>query len=95
MTATFTAQMAVSQTTGRWRLYVVLLGVPVSQWPEHDFGRGAAVPTVAERSRALNALGYMFTGGTGWEWSETSDTVDDAASPVRLIASVRVREAAG
>ncbi|OEJ40133.1 hypothetical protein AR457_16465 [Streptomyces agglomeratus] len=94
MATMFTAQMAVSQTTGRWRLYVVLLGVPVSQWPERDFGHGAAVPTVAERSRALHALGYTFTDGTEWEWTETSDTVDDASSPVRLIASITVGEAA-
>ncbi|WP_028814731.1 DUF6303 family protein [Streptomyces flavidovirens] len=95
MAATFTAQMTVSQTTGCWRLYVALLGVRAAPWPEHDFGHGAAVPTVAERSRALNALGYTFTDGTEWEWTETSDTVDDAASPVRLIASITVGEAAG
>ncbi|OEJ59711.1 hypothetical protein BGM19_18690 [Streptomyces agglomeratus] len=94
MAPTFTAQMAVSQTTGCWRLYVALLGVPVSQWPEHDFGQGAVVPTVAERSRALNALGFTFTDGTEWEWTETSNTVDDAASPVRLIASITVGEVA-
>ncbi|MGW3623202.1 DUF6303 family protein [Streptomyces sp. NPDC000880] len=92
MAGTFTAQMAASWTSGRWRLYVVLPG-PVSQWPEYHFG-GAAVPTVQERSRALNALGYAFTDDTEWDWIEDIAPGDDPASPVRLIASITVREAA-
>lgn len=43
-----TAQM--STRDGRWILYVALMGVPVSRWPEHDFGT-EVVPTPAERSR--------------------------------------------
>ncbi|MDN3293505.1 DUF6303 family protein [Streptomyces ficellus] len=89
---TYTAQMAVSRWTGRWRLYVALLGEPSSQWPEYEFG-GAVVPTVAARSRALNALGYVFTDGAEWTWTEDSTVPDDAASPVLLIASAAVREA--
>ncbi|TQK52887.1 hypothetical protein FBY35_3343 [Streptomyces sp. SLBN-118] len=88
--ATFKAQLANSG--GRWCLYVVLLGVPVSQWPERAFG-SAVVPTVQERSRALNALGYVFTDGAEWEWFEDSATFDDPSSAVLLIASVTVREA--
>ncbi|WP_406302133.1 DUF6303 family protein [Streptomyces sp. NBC_00885] len=92
MEGTFTAQMSASRTSGRWRLYVVLLGVPVSQWPERAFG-SAVVPTVQERSRALNALGYALTDGAQWEWTEDSETPDDPSSAVLLIASVTVREA--
>lgn len=90
---TLTAQMATSLTTGRWRLYVAVLGVPASRWPEYDFGRAAPVPTAQERSRALDALGYVFTGTDGWRWCEDVVPEDDPASPVRLIASIRVREA--
>lgn len=80
----------ISNRVGRWRLYVVLLGIPVSQWPEHDFGPTATVPTLAERSRVLTSLGFVFTEGAEWEWAEYSETLDDDASPVRLVASVRV-----
>ncbi|MFL3869618.1 DUF6303 family protein [Streptomyces griseobrunneus] len=88
-----TALMSVSRTTGRWRLFVVVLGVPVSQWPEYVLD-GDAVPSVQGRSRALEALGYAFTDAPGWEWTEDHLPSDDAAGPVRLIAAARVREVA-
>ncbi|MCX5410758.1 DUF6303 family protein [Streptomyces sp. NBC_00059] len=84
----YTAQLSVR--TGSWCLYVALMGVPVSQWPEHDFGPGPVVPTPAERSRALDALGFVFTDGAEWEWTEYSERPDDDTSPVRLLASVQV-----
>ena len=71
MTATFTAQMSRRAATGQWRLYVALLGGE-SHWPEQDLGRGAAIPTVQQRSRALAALGYVLTDGTDREWTEDS-----------------------
>ncbi|MFI6895250.1 DUF6303 family protein [Streptomyces sp. NPDC050256] len=82
-----TAQMSIRG--GRWCLYVVLMGVPVSQWPEHNFGP-ANVPTPAERSRTLAALGFVFTDDAEWEWTEYSETPDDDTSPVRLLASAQV-----
>lgn len=82
-----TAQLSIR--TGRWTLYVALLGVPVSQWPEHDFGT-EVVPTPAERSRALTDLGFVFTDGAEWVWQEYPEGQDDDTSPVRLLASVRV-----
>ncbi|MEV7638547.1 DUF6303 family protein [Streptomyces rubiginosohelvolus] len=82
-----TAQLSIR--AGRWTLYVVLLGVPVSQWPEHDFGTGV-VPTPAERSRALTDLGFVFTDGAAWAWEEYPERSDDDSSPVRLLASARV-----
>ncbi|MFE7357568.1 DUF6303 family protein [Streptomyces sp. NPDC057543] len=85
----------ISNRGGRWRLYVALLGVPVSQWPEHDFGPAVPVPTVAERSRALTALGFVFTDDAEWEWTEYSEAHGDDASPVRLLASFRVRSRDG
>ncbi|WP_329306494.1 DUF6303 family protein [Streptomyces sp. NBC_01260] len=88
-----TAQMSIRG--GRWRLYVVLMGVPVSQWPEHDFGPTPVVPPLTERSRALAALGFVFTDGAEWEWEEYSETPDDDTSPVRLLASVKVRSREG
>ncbi|MGW9455939.1 DUF6303 family protein [Streptomyces globisporus] len=79
----------LSILTGRWTLCVVLLGVPVSQWPEHDFGPGN-VPTPTERSRALTDLGFVFTDGAEWAWEEYPERPDDDSSPVRLLASVQV-----
>ncbi|MET8740313.1 DUF6303 family protein [Streptomyces sp. NPDC004728] len=81
----------ISNRGGRWRLYVALMGVPVSQWPEHHFGRTLTVPTAAERSRALTALGFVFIDGTEWEWTECRETHGNDASPVLLLASIRVR----
>ncbi|WP_405629301.1 DUF6303 family protein [Streptomyces sp. NBC_01174] len=88
-----TAQVSIRG--GRWCLYVVLMGVPVSQWPEHYFGRAVQVPTVDERSRALTALGFVFMDGAEWEWTEYSETPDDDTSPVRLLASIKVRSPDG
>ncbi|KQX36541.1 hypothetical protein ASD97_20950 [Streptomyces sp. Root63] len=82
-----TAQMSIRE--GGWTLYVVLMGVPVSQWPEHDFGPGN-VPTPTERSRALADLGFAFMGGAEWAWEEYPERPDDDSSPVRLLASVQV-----
>lgn len=90
---TFTAQMSRHTRSGLWRLYVVLLGVPGSQWPEYAFRGGARVPTVQERSRALNALGYALTEGAEWLWVEDSEIHGDPGSAVRLFASADVREA--
>ncbi|MFE9252011.1 DUF6303 family protein [Streptomyces sp. NPDC007088] len=90
---TFTAQMAIGRNTGRWRLYVVIFGGLVSEWPEYGFD-GDAVPSVQDRSRALDALGYVFTDGPIWDWTEDHAPGDDPAGPVRLIASTRVREVA-
>ncbi|MFH9211441.1 DUF6303 family protein [Streptomyces globisporus] len=82
-----TAQLA--HRDGRWTLYVVLMGVPVSQWPEHDFGP-VGVPTLAERSRVLTGLGFVFMGGAEWAWTEYGMWPDDDTSPVRLLATVQV-----
>ncbi|NEC69346.1 DUF6303 family protein [Streptomyces sp. SID9727] len=90
---TFTAQMSIAPVTGRWRLYVVIYGELVSEWPEYVFD-GATVPSVQDRPRALNALGYTFTDGPAWDWTEDHVPGDDPAGPVHLIASARVREVA-
>ncbi|MGW2325702.1 DUF6303 family protein [Streptomyces sp. NPDC001700] len=92
MAKEFTAQMFTS--TRGWSLYVVLLNT-FEVWPEHDFGRAAPVPTFTERAAALTALGYEPVPGAEWEWCETTDIPDDLSSPVRLIASVRVRSRMG
>ncbi|MFJ2308677.1 DUF6303 family protein [Streptomyces sp. NPDC087846] len=81
----------ISIRGGRWCLYVALMGVPGSQWPEHYFGRTARVPTVADRSRALTKLGFVFTDGAEWEWTEDNETTGDDTSPVVLLASIKVR----
>ncbi|MFI6609716.1 DUF6303 family protein [Streptomyces sp. NPDC050507] len=85
---TLPAQM--SNSGGTWHLYVPLMNTPTA-WPEHIWNRTAAVPTVAEREHALNGLGYESVPGDEWSWIEDSDIPGDPASPVRLIASVRVR----
>ncbi|MGW0642612.1 DUF6303 family protein [Streptomyces badius] len=82
-----TAQMSIRE--GGWTLYVALMAVPVSQWPEHRFGT-RVVPTLRERSRVLTALGFVFTDGAEWAWEEYPERPDDDTSPVRLLASVQV-----
>ncbi|WP_406291297.1 DUF6303 family protein [Embleya sp. NBC_00896] len=79
---------------GRWHLFVPVPGL-VSRWPVHHFPPGAVVPTAAERSRALNTLGFVFTNGTGWGWEEDAEEPGDDTSPVRLLASTAVRWADG
>ncbi|MFD8028166.1 DUF6303 family protein [Streptomyces sp. NPDC059717] len=81
----FTAQM--SMPGGRWRLYVVLMNTTVP-WPEYRFG--PTVPTLTERAEALNVLGFVPVPGAEWEWTEDSETHDDPASPVVLIAAIRL-----
>ncbi|MEU1349737.1 DUF6303 family protein [Streptomyces sp. NPDC005795] len=88
-----TAQMSIRG--GRWCLYVALMTAPGSQWPDHYFGRTVQVPTVAERSRALTALGFVVVDGAEWAWEEYGETPDDDTSQVRLLASVRVRSRDG
>ncbi|MGW1990117.1 DUF6303 family protein [Embleya sp. NPDC001921] len=79
---------------GRWQVFVPMSGL-VSRWPVHEFARGSAVPTPARRSRALNALGFVFTDGAEWDWTEHAEVPGDDTSPVRLIAAVEVRRADG
>ncbi|MFJ4784263.1 DUF6303 family protein [Streptomyces sp. NPDC088794] len=86
MSRHFTAQM--SMRAGRWRLYVVLFNT-TEQWPEHRFGR--SVPTFTDRTDALSVLGFEPVPGAVWEWTEDSETPDDPASQVVLIAAIRVR----
>ncbi|WAZ22735.1 DUF6303 family protein [Streptomyces cinnabarinus] len=85
----FTAQMSVR--AGRWRLYVALMNT-TEVWPEYRFGR--SVPTFTDRTDALSALGFEPVPGAEWTWTEDSETPDDPASPVVLIAAIRVRSRA-
>lgn len=87
----FTAQLSMYR--GRWRLYVVLLTTS-EPWPEFHFGRALPVPTFTERAEALSVLGFEPVPGAEWTWTEDSETLDDPASPVVLIAAVRVRSLA-
>ncbi|WUS05083.1 DUF6303 family protein [Streptomyces sp. NBC_01261] len=86
----------MSVREGRWRLYVVLLNT-AERWPEHAFSsrQGPKVPTLTARSQALSVLGFEPLPGAEWEWSEDSETPDDPASPVILIAAIRVRSWSG
>jgi len=86
----FTAQMSVR--AGHWRLYVALLNT-TEQWPEHRFAR--SVPTFTDRTDALSVLGFEPVPGAEWEWTEDSEAPDDPASPVVLIAAIRVRSWSG
>ncbi|MEU0083464.1 DUF6303 family protein [Streptomyces sp. NPDC006274] len=92
MATTFKAQVSRSTVTGRWRLYVVLLGVPASQWPEYDLNAGPEVPSVQARSRALNTLGYVFTDGANWQWAEALPVPEFPDAPARLFATAEVLE---
>lgn len=88
----FTAQM--SERGGRWCLYVILRG-RVGEWPHHWFIGGGPVPTFTQRADALAVLGFEAVPGALWEWAEGSADPDDPASPIVLIAAVRVRSRAG
>lgn len=92
MAGEFTAQMSVSR--GRWRLYVVLLNT-TERWPEFGFDRALPVPTFTERTHALSVLGFELLPGAEWTWTEYSETLDDPASPVCLVAAIRVRSRSG
>ncbi|WP_078882958.1 DUF6303 family protein [Streptomyces sp. NRRL S-1314] len=88
---TLTAQMSSDGIA--WRLYVVLYGE--TEWPTFRWERTRPVPTVAERRRALAALGYELAPGAVWSWTEDSRDPDDDASPVLLIAAAAVRDRDG
>ncbi|MFF5155377.1 DUF6303 family protein [Streptomyces sp. NPDC000348] len=92
MAREFTAQMSTHR--GRWRLYVVLLNT-AERWPEYGFDRALPVPTFTERVNALSVLGFEPVPGAEWQWTEDRDNVDDPASPVVLIAAIRVRSRTG
>ena len=86
----FTAQMSVR--AGHWRLYVALMNT-TERWPDYWFTR--TVPTFTDRLRALLVLGFEPVSGAEWVWTEDSETLDDPASPVILIAAIRVRSSLG
>jgi hypothetical protein len=92
MAETFTAQMSVRR--GRWRLCVALLNT-IEPWPEHDFGRALPVPTFTERVNALSVLGFELVPGAAWAWTEHTETFDDPASAVVLVAALTVRSRTG
>ena len=92
MSPEFTAQM--SERSGRWCLYVILRG-SVGEWPQRLFTKDGPVPTFTQRADTLAALGFEAVPGALWEWIEDSQDPDDPASPVVLIAAVRVRSRTG
>jgi hypothetical protein len=92
-TRAYQAVLSVSAVTGRWRLFVGVLGT-TDPWPEHDFGVTDA-PSLAARLSALNQLGFEPVEGdegAQWEWSEGQPGFD---APVELIAGLRVQERTG
>lgn len=72
---------------GEWELFVVT-DAPIREWPFHEFGRTGPVPTLAERTAALTALGYESAEGGEWAWTESANSFADR---VELTASLRVR----
>ncbi|NEB04338.1 hypothetical protein G3I78_35610 [Streptomyces sp. SID13726] len=79
---------------GRWRVYVVLMNT-TDAWPEFGFDRALPVPTFTERMEALSVLGFEPVPGAEWAWTEDSEAYGDPASPVVLIAAMRVRSWTG
>lgn len=84
-----TAVLSVSPGTGKWRLFVALLGT-TEVWPEHVFT--AEVPTLTARAAALAQLGYEPVANGPWEWEEDGSSPDQ---PVDLLASIKIRERTG
>ncbi|MCX4906954.1 DUF6303 family protein [Streptomyces sp. NBC_00878] len=89
-TRSYQAVLSVSSMTGRWRVFVGVLGT-TDPWPEHDFAVTDA-SSLAARLSALAQLGFEPVEGAEWKWSE-----DQAGfgAPVELIAGLRVREWTG
>ncbi|MBQ1118635.1 DUF6303 family protein [Streptomyces sp. B15] len=92
MAETFTAQMS-NVPDGTWRLYVVRYNT-TAPWPEYRFEQ-TQPPTFTDRIEAFNLLGFEPVPGAGWTWVEDRQDPDDAASPVVLIAAIRVRSCSG
>ncbi|MFH8387728.1 DUF6303 family protein [Kitasatospora sp. NPDC018058] len=91
---TYRAQITLRPGVG-WVLFVMVPG-RVADWPTQDFltidGRP---PTIADRSRALESLGYRLADpAAAWEWVETQDGAECAPqtgdAPVNLSAAVTV-----
>lgn len=70
---------------GTWYVWVAVSGVthwPKYAWPSaHD-----RIPTLAERDKALAALGYHRTT-KGWDWAEYED--DDGYVQIYAVADVK------
>ncbi|MGI5053172.1 DUF6303 family protein [Streptomyces sp. JAC18] len=62
------ARMATG-ASGTWVLYV-LTDASALEWPGHDFGRVAPMPTPQECATVLTGLGYSAGDGAGWKWDE-------------------------
>ncbi|MFC8974750.1 DUF6303 family protein [[Kitasatospora] papulosa] len=75
-----------TQASGTWVLYV-LTDAPLLEWPGHDFGRSAPMPTPEERADTLASLGYGVVAGAEWEWHETRQ----APAAAHLWAGIPVR----
>ncbi|MBZ4322478.1 DUF6303 family protein [Streptomyces huiliensis] len=77
---------------GRWRLFVACLDGS-TDWPEHQWpvSRRHVIPTVAEREKALTALGWAAAPDARWQWEE-DETSAEHGHPVRvhLIAAIPV-----
>ncbi|MFF0431842.1 DUF6303 family protein [Streptomyces sp. NPDC004327] len=84
------ARLACTRIFG-WELYVVDGSADAKDWPAHDFARQAPIPTLAERTEALAALGYE-AAGSEWEWQELRNEPTDE---VELLASLDVLPLAG
>ncbi|MFJ8614814.1 DUF6303 family protein [Streptomyces clavifer] len=79
------ARMATGASS-TWVLYV-LTAAPSLEWPGHDFGRTAPMPTRDERAQALAALGYAIEDGAEWEWNATRHS----PAAAHLWAAIAVR----
>jgi hypothetical protein len=97
-----TCEAELRPKEGGWRLDVRVPG-PVSGWPTTMFSdRGTTVPTVAERTAALAAVGYRPADPDaehiGWSWIEVQESPDEAAyfigvTPVRPLGASQDTEA--
>ncbi|NUW04536.1 DUF6303 family protein [Streptomyces sp. CAI 127] len=78
-----------------WQLYIIVPGL-VSEWPVFTWPTGPDVPSREDRAAALASLGFTFTDGAEWEWSEDSGPPYHP-HPVRvaLIAATKVQPVSG
>ncbi|MFJ2110777.1 DUF6303 family protein [Streptomyces sp. NPDC087850] len=71
-----------------WELFVTADG-PVDEWPRTQL-RGAAVPTMAARTRALARLGYVPAApGAPWTWDEHDHYTERGPAALSAVTTVR------
>lgn len=77
----------LSRSTGVWAVFVPVVDVPSTAWPEYEWPPRVEPPPRGERAEALAALGFALPVGAEWAWQESPGGEDE---PVELVATCPV-----